>query len=293
MPSFGETETFVFRKEINSDAVLDRLGVPQTITSDAYIQGPTNQTIDSDAYIKKETEETINSDAYIVGQTQTKTINSDAEIKDTSEEVIYSDMEIITGARINSNAYIKGTQEETILSDAWIFQPGESVFYSNAYIKATLTKTIYSDAYVIKGGQVNIPSDAWIRRTEEETLTSDAWVYRISTPLNIFPLDGEDFNISDSTERIRFNIPNDISGTDNIHLHIQLALDADFVQVVFERYTWQDTSIWTYYNGTGFVEFPTAGIPPSEQGAECRVNIFGQISLHQPILYWRVRGVIR
>jgi len=112
-----------------------------------------------------------------------------------------------------------------------------------------------------------------------------------STPLNLYPLPGDNFNISDPDERIRFKIPY-ISGS-NMDMYLELALDSGFTQVVFRRYTWQDTSIWTYYNGSAYVEWPSNGVNPIYYGNEARINIYGLIDPHQPILYWRVRGVVR
>lgn len=141
----------------------------QTITSDAIVQGTTQQTIDSDAkIIESRTQQTIDSDAHIKVIGAQQTITSDAWMGSRSQETIDSDahiMKIGDQKTIDSDAKIvESRNQETIDSDAKIIESRtQQTIDSDANVYGTTQQTIDSDALVVQRVQKYICSDAFIK----------------------------------------------------------------------------------------------------------------------------------
>jgi hypothetical protein len=265
--------------DVLSDAEITE-AIPEVIFEFDYA-------ITSDAEIKAVGEGTITSDAVIDYLHFTEIIYSDAEIKATSGPGINSDAyikKLDNTETIDGDSYIGEIQEETITSDAWIYSTEQGDITSDAIIKKLdNTETITSDGYII-----------W---TQSEILNGDANIVRIGIPYKIYPVGiDQDYNLSDPDERIRFRIPFDSDG-DNMDIHIQVASDAGFTNIIGNFYSWQYAGRWTYYDGSSFVAWPSAGIPPTSQLQEGRFRIQGLINpedlIQRGVWYWRLRGVNR
>jgi hypothetical protein len=166
---------------------------------------------------------------------------------------------------------------------------------SDAQIVASPQETILSNAHIITTGtkQVTIGSDAMIKASVSVGINSQAWMERFTAPIRIFPLDDEDYNLFDDDERVRFGIPYDVN-SEPVHVHIQLATDAAFTNVIFDFMSWQEPSRWAYFNGSTYVQWPDEGVPFVGQGGEGRFKIQGPVAeqlINRGKWYWRIRGV--
>lgn len=263
--------------DIKSDAVIKE-AVPQVVFTFDYIQH-------SDAFIREIQEETITSDMFIDFLHFDVSITSDAFIKATSEETLTSDafIKVLNNTEtITSDAWIEEVQEETITSDAYILAGQDIGLTSDMYIKVLdNTETIDSMSYVEVADITG-------------TIKSDSYIVRLSPGYKIYPVGNQDYNLSDPDERLRFKIPFSSDGY-KVHIHIQVAADAGFTNVIGNFYSWQHEGRWTYWNGTDFVDWPSDGIAPADQWEEGRFRIQGLINpedlISRGVWYWRIRGV--
>ena len=229
----------------------------KTITSDSYIKKPDNEnTINSNSIIKKlGSEGSILSDMFIGYQDQTKTINSNSYIKKLDNE-----------NTINSDSYIK---------------------------KLDNKKTITSDYYLKKpGSEGSIISDSYIKKPEDgKTINTNSQITYVGNTIITYPISGDKYIINDSDERITFIIPTSKS---NIDIQLQLSKVENYATKVLDISSQQDTSIWEYYNGSDWLEWPSDGVPNTYSGNAGRVNIYGLVGLDDlTFSYLRMRGIIR
>lgn len=281
-----------------SNTHIKKLATEQTLTTDIFIGYFQDETLNSNYYIKKlATEKTINSNVYILKPgtegsipsdsflgylAQTKTIVSNAQIKKLAEKII------------NSDFYIKKlATEKIILSDMFIgYLAQTKTINSNAYIKKLANEnTINSNSYIKFGDEGSIISNLVIKSESNKNISSNSQIAYVGNTLITYPVSGIRYVINDSNERITFDIP---TAKSNIDIQLQLSKVSDYATKVLDISSYHNVSIWEYYDGAAWQEWPSDGVPNTYSGNGGRVNIYGLVSYSDlPFLYIRMRGIIR
>lgn len=144
--------------------------------------------------------------------------------------------------------------------------------------------------------QKTIGSLSYIKKVNDEEIRSDANIVTIGIPYKIYPLDDEEYNLSDSDERLRFEIPA-IADNSNVNIHIQIASDSDFNNVLWDIYSWQFLDRWEFWDGSSWQSWPADGVTDSYYGNSGRFRIQGLVDpediINRGRWYWRLRCVKR
>lgn len=192
-----------------------------------------------------------------------------------------SDSHIAPGGSLDSDMVIADADSKIIHSNATIIPEDWNIIHSDMVLLPATSGTLDSDMVIVDAGS--------------KLIHSNSYIVKIGVPDKLNPLQDTEYNLSDSSERIRFIIP-DTTADSNVDIHIQIASDENFNNVLWDFFSWQDSSRWEYWNGSSFVSWPSDGVPPAYYGNEGRFKIQGpeaESLINRGRWHWRIRTIIR
>lgn len=257
-----------------SNYQIKKLGISDTITSDAYIHKEAAATLVSDYWIKGIVSATIISNASI----------------DVFGQVYLVSNYLIGAAgvwNIYSNSYIRQTYLKSIYADYNLKAAVSATIASDYYLRSTKLTTITGRAHILKETTLDLISNYSVFRTYTVSQVSDANIVRIMTPVLIDPPDGT--ILPGWPPIFTWYIPNTaVVGGADVHCGISFAYDFAFTNQIDLYTTFRtDANVtFEYLSGSSWLPYPITGLPLASQGTNARATI---TNLPGGTKYWRVR----
>jgi len=110
-----------------------------------------------------------------------------------------------------------------------------------------------------------------------------------SAPVLVRPTSG--VKINDNTPTLVFNVPTD-ADNDNLVFEVEMDTATPINPSSTDYRKFESRSgegVWQYWNGSTYVEMPSAGMPSSFYGSEAIFTVSNVSRLRNAFWYWQVR----
>lgn len=168
---------------INSNVVIRKLGIVESVFSDTVISKTNNSNVTSDCYIVNTITSNINSNS-VVRKTREFDIVSNTTLQVTNLDTIGVDVTIVRLQTVGivSDTNILFIESSNIISDSVVRSLEQSTITSQSNISISNTSTVNTNVHILATQNFSIDSETIITKTQSDSIHSSSEIIEVQFP---------------------------------------------------------------------------------------------------------------